>query len=443
MSNIVDFAVDYTKQRASHLIDEAALLRDRLQQQAEEFKDEKIRMLKEFELEKKRWIAQSIFNKLDGLFESAMSVVLIKTKEAADDPYMPRFVKGWVDAIIDSVWPDVKCEVRDAVITGIRTDVTIFHGEPTCCGNPIAFVRYTLYPYDRNIWRKIRDPVWWLLMLLYCFPRYAVSQFFFGLTFLFIDHEDEYQLEQYILSFKSIQFVSLGILSTMVGAGQYYYCTTKSPSTCPTDSAREELYTLGLFVMQIFVVWIAFLMIPHAQRKGGQYYQVQKASLSKVKADDGHVPTLGEVLLNENFTSASQQVDEQAAEASRRRLMGFLVYDFIIFLICAGLSCFVAFYNVMDTSANVTSNNGGVTDDNWKFTSALYWIKVLYGFLSFPFVILSLPLFSTLISHARPTGYNRWGRTVPYIGHEEECPVPWDPERGKKADEVKDPAKVA
>eukprot|EP01063_Lacrimia_lanifica_P022346 TRINITY_DN2997_c0_g1_i1.p1 TRINITY_DN2997_c0_g1~~TRINITY_DN2997_c0_g1_i1.p1 ORF type:complete len:583 (+),score=220.98 TRINITY_DN2997_c0_g1_i1:92-1840(+) len=61
--------------------------------------------------------------------------------------------------------------------------------------------------------------------------------------------------------------------------------------------------------------------------------------------------------------------------------------------------------------------------DHWRIETTLYMARVLYGLLSFPFFILSLPLFETIVTHSKRTGYTRRGQCVPYIGEKKKSNV--------------------
>ena len=175
-----------------------------LAQQASEFAEEKSRMIKQFEQEKKLLLANKIKAGLDGVFDYAMDEFAYHIKDLFEDPYRPAWAKAMMNDIIDAIWPDVKDEFKDVILTGLAGVTGIEHGEPfCCCPGPLAWVRYTLYPYDRNIWRLIRDPFWWLWKLLFIFPKWGISQVSYGLWFLALDKGDEYQLQEFIIMFKS------------------------------------------------------------------------------------------------------------------------------------------------------------------------------------------------------------------------------------------------
>lgn len=52
---------------------------------------------------------------------------------------------------------------------------------------------------------------------------------------------------------------------------------------------------------------------------------------------------------------------------------------------------------------------------DWRLWSKLYWIRVVSGFLAFPFIFFKIPVLNTLLLHTSRTGYDRKGRTVPVI----------------------------
>lgn len=416
-------------------------LKNRLMKQAEEFKEEKLGMLKAFEEEKRNMIKNAIMAKLNAIFDHAFNVAGEHLKDKMKDPYMPRFVQRLIDDLVDAIWPDVKIEAKDVILTGVAPTPVITHGDPVGCpGNMVAFVRHSLYPYNKSIWRKIfecsfKNWFYWLFTLASLVPRFGIGQITYLLLFFFIDKSDEFQLQQYITSFKALQFINLGVLSALIGAVQYYLCTTQVPPTCQSDAPQEELYTVGLFVLQVLFVWIAFCMLGSSIPKGGISYQLEQNSKANIQTmRRGGASILEDIAMDRKsagadlLTNMHYESEAQVSERSRRRLTRFLVYDMIIFLFCAGLTAWMAFGNLLDSKANVdVKESKSVSNSNWKFTMSLYWIKALYGILSFPFVLLKLPVISSFICHARPTGYNPFGRTVPYLGHPEASATPWNP----------------
>lgn len=426
----------FFRDAASNVADRVGDAMDSLKKQVEELKEEKLKMLREFEDEKRRLIATTIMGKLTQLFDHAMRMLCELVKEqATDDAFMPECVKNMILNLIDSLFPDFKAEVKDAVMTEIvDMDHRIEHGDKPCfghccCHSPISFLRYTLYPYDRNVWRLIRDPFWWFFNLVSLVPRYAIAQIYYCLLFFVIDKGDEYQLVRFISDFKSLQFVNLGFLSAMIGSVQYFICTSQVPDTCSTYAPQESLFTVGLFVLQVILVWTTFGLISCSTQKGGIYHQLTREAKKQIHETAEDKSKLSgsftAVFMGEQVTKEAYEVDEELALLSRGRLLALLIYDLIIFLICVALTIWVAFANLLDTDSSVQKKGA----DTWKFQASLYWIKAFYGLMSFPFLLLKVPGIKALYSHAKPTGYNPYGNTVRFLGKEEEGPVPWEPNR--------------
>jgi hypothetical protein len=413
-------AVDDVKGR---LGDEAAELRGAVQR----LKTEKLQALHELEEAKKAAVAHALFDKVNAIFDYIFEDLgdFVKAK-LTDDEYMPRAVKRFVRTMVNAVWPDIRMEAKHSCIEAVTVEDPLEHGAPNCRCSPLALVRYTLFPYDRNIWRHIRDPLWWLLTIVSVVPVYAISQLWYMLMLFIIDKNDEFQLQLYITNFKALQWVALGVLSCVVGALQYYMCTTAAPSTCHRDGPREGVFTVGVFVVQIFFLWAALYLSRKAQKKGGQYYQMTAAARAvKRGRRKDKAGSLLAVCTGQALQEAAYEANRKQEKVSRRRLLRLLIYDLVIFILCLVLTAFAAFYNTLDDRSHVTYHDGGAGDANWKFGATLFWIKAFYGLMSFPFVLLKVPALNTLFSHAKPTGYNRYGNTVPFRGVEELCATPW------------------
>jgi hypothetical protein len=50
-----------------------------------------------------------------------------------------------------------------------------------------------------------------------------------------------------------------------------------------------------------------------------------------------------------------------------------------------------------------------------EINGLFYFAKVIYGTLSFPFIIFSIPLFIKLFTTASPTAYDYHGNVIPMI----------------------------
>lgn len=402
----------------------------------EELKDEKLRMLEEWKEEKKREFRMLIQSKLERLYDHAMNVVSDHLKDGMKDPDMPDCVANFIDELVDSIWPDVKIEVKDKLLTGLGPTQLLEHGDPpSCCTWLPAKIRYVLFPYDKSIWGQMKNPFWWLFLLASLVPRYGIGQISYIIIFFFLDCSDEFQLFQYIINFKALQFVTLGVLSAVIGAVQYYICTTTVPMSCEDYAPMEELWSIAIFFIQVVMVWIAFILMAYSKKKGGAHYlltqEAKAAQMRTVHTAEQRKAALERIsTTDEILTTMAVENEEELKNRTRARMRGYLIYDLLCFLLCLGLGLWMAFGNLMDSSANVDIHDADtIKKDNWKFVMSLYWIKALFGFLSFPFALLKIPVITSFLSHAKPTGYNPYGNTVPLLGRPENGPVPWDPTR--------------
>lgn len=89
-----------------------------------------------------------------------------------------------------------------------------------------------------------------------------------------MDKTDEYQLIHFILRLKGTQFISLGVIEGLGAWAKYYYCATWNYGVidaCAIDGPGDQTYFVAEivgFVVQMFLVWLCFLYLPHSIVKG-------------------------------------------------------------------------------------------------------------------------------------------------------------------------------
>merc|ERR1719473_1148820 len=94
----------------------------------------------------------------------------------------------------------------------------------------------------------------------------------------------------------------------------------------------------------------------------------------------------------------------------------FLFWDTFFFAVCLTIPMYTL----------STRGGGDVKHDDWVLAQAVFASQVLYGLLSVPFFLFTLPGLQRVLTHAMPTAYDEKGR----------CRAP------KKADEAKREEKV-
>jgi hypothetical protein len=197
---------------------------------------------------------------------------------ATDDPYMPEFVRRRVRSALDVVAKDFRLERSEFLdkALGTATNIPAVHTiegihKPNCI---VALVRYHKYPFDKSIWQQLRDPFWLLMNILKAIPFSGIQPACFAVLLLFIDRTDEFQLVQFVLSFKSIQFFTSGVILSLVGGASYFNCVTLQPAshTCAENGpgASSNVYFDGAgFVLMIVLTWVSMVLMRSAVPKGG------------------------------------------------------------------------------------------------------------------------------------------------------------------------------
>jgi len=278
-----------------------------------------------------------------------------------------------------------------------------------------AFFRYHLFPYDQSIWGQIKDPAFVVFKLLCMLPIVGVLPAMYIFVLLVIDREDEYQLIQFIMSFKGTQFFSLGVTKMIVGSVLLYLCAVDDQQDCKSmwswDSVLEAISVL-LFVIQVVTTWVAFLHIPSSKKKGSWHTLLKEEHRKKGihLGDEFYETSIAEVRKDRYVD------DERDVPKETHILMNWLIYDFVIFLLCLIALMLAMFAHTKEEARVIGGKREGGVASNWRFTLTVFLIQVFYGLMSAPFLFFQVPLVSTWFTHARPTGYTRNGHTVPYMG---------------------------
>lgn len=313
---------------------------------------------------------------------------------AADalDPDMPTPLRRALAHALRLFFADVEIEAKRALL-GLLAHRRAPPLEPPaprgCVPRALHGLRslllYNLLPYDRSVWRQLRSPLFWLLKGLSLFPLYGVQPAFFLLLFALIDRSDEHQLVAFILQFKGSQFASVGALSTLLGAGWYFWAGCGTPLPL-------QLWSAALLLGQVLTVLLALALLPRSHDKG----RAPDGPDTQRKA--GAAPTEG-LPAAEEAGARPNGCCGRSQERRGGRLLPLGAYEALCALGCASLVA--------------ASYLGGDPPD--RSAEVLFWARALYGLLALPFALFVLPVLGSLLTHARPTGYDPHGRCVPVL----------------------------
>uniref|UniRef100_A0A6T0SWT4 Uncharacterized protein n=1 Tax=Alexandrium monilatum TaxID=311494 RepID=A0A6T0SWT4_9DINO len=369
------------------------------------------------------------------------------------DPDMCRCVKTRIEDLVDLFWDDLTITVektmedaKQATLGQVETDVDALAelGTPPCCLSPRwwrAKLLYHLLPFDLSIFGNLKDPVWLVLMVFMCLPSFSflrepfraipVRVPFFIIYLICVVTgcpADEFQLVQFIMAIKGLQFICSGVLMMCTAAYMYYMCVHPGGThDCDTrgPGVNQDLFvSVTDWIGTCVLVWVAFLWLPCSQRSAGLRDPIED------QIGDGNAGNAN----NSAGPQEPQEAEVGCCGAKRwegekgGRLRGWLGYDFCCFLISVAICYLLLCIDMGHMRPGGTKSNGfppanEIFDEavaeaqKWTGHAAIYWARIVYALLSFPFLFFWIPGLQGILTHTRITGYNKNGVCVPYTLH--------------------------
>ena len=160
-----------------------------------------------------------------------------------------------------------------------------------------AKVLYTLDPVGISIWKRMKSPLWWFLELIQHFPFYGIQTMVMLFYFTLMEKTDEFQLVKYIVSFKKLQFVTIGCLNGLVAYIKYFICISTRPSkedhdhvnACSRKGKADSLtyfIQISTFIIKIALIWACYFMLPFSKKIGQPCFRIRKLDDSGKLADN-------------------------------------------------------------------------------------------------------------------------------------------------------------
>lgn len=369
------------------------------------------------------------------------------------DPDMCQCVRTRMEDLVDLFWDDLTITVekamedtKQATLGQVETDVDSLAelGTPPMCLSPTWFrakVLYHLLPFDLSIFGNLKDPVWYILMVFMCMPCFSflpepyrdipVRVPFFCMYLLFIVTgcpADEFQLVQFIMAIKGLQFICSGVLMMCIAAYMYYMCVHPGGfHTCDTAGPgvkQDIVVSIADWIGTCVLVWVAFLWLPCSERSAG-------ARDIAIEEADNAPPAPGSPTGSNDAEEARGRGCCGATERNTEkggRLRGWLGYDFCCFLLSVAICYLLMAVDKGHMRPGGQKSEGFPPPDEiwdsavseahkWTGHAAIYWARIVYALLSFPFLFFWIPGLQGILTHTRITGYNKNGVCVPFMLH--------------------------
>lgn len=330
----------------------------------------------------------------------------VAKQKATADPDMWRCVRPMVRSAVDGIWVDVEKEVErnleQAMLAQENNDDADGPSSTICCCCLYirACILHHYIPHDKSFFGKAKDPIWLLITAVILLPVFGVRVMMFSLILLLIlfpGPPDEFQLVQFILRFKGSQCLTSGILGMCLASVQYFLCYSTEKTGGGTllkcieangPGSVEYLWEELLdYIGSIALVWIAFCFLPCSETHSEDVSRVQT------------------IHKDEDETYCCCLTGKRTRGG---RLSKLLWYDVFTFTLSA-VTLAAAIVGTCDTKKSIAE----LAEDP-QLKACVFWCKVLYALLSFPFLLFVVPVLTTVLTHCDQTGYNEHGACVKF-----------------------------
>jgi len=287
-----------------------------------------------------------------------------------------------------------------------------------------AKILHSLLPADTNKFGLARDPVSLAIIIAKTTSTYGINVIIFVWLFLLIDRSDEAQLVRYILSFKTFQFIS-GLISAAQLGFSLMTClentaldsTYSCQATAPGQGSTQP-WKMFLELVRVMLLLACGVILAGGGAWGGPE-EILALEEVRVAAATGKLissrkPPKGSTYVQLEPDGPPTRAQIKKALAAARLKFGvprgrggvlpkFLLLDFTIIIVLL-LSLALKLLTLYLKGA-----------PGWIFWSMIYYTKLTWALLSFPFLLFLAPVLGTSLHHARPTGYDQAGNLAPLL----------------------------
>lgn len=260
-----------------------------------------------------------------------------------------------------------------------------------CLASRAAFLRRYL-PHDKSIFGRVKDPLWWLVVLAMVIPVFGIRVFISGMVLILLivpERPDMHQLILWLLRFKASQFMTEGVLVAAADsvarlAGFRRDMSSGSQATPPGFADYEPFWSiLADYLCSPLLTWLAFFAFRYLGRDAGKEEEAAESERGS----------------SARSSSTSCRQIEYSSLARKLSLL-VIVWD---------VACFVLSLMLLAWYLRGTST----TAATWRqLRSFLLGCRTIYALMMLPLAV-AYALYEAMILVSSPrTGYNKQGACV-------------------------------
>eukprot|EP00927_Polykrikos_kofoidii_P070633 TRINITY_DN67046_c0_g1_i1.p1 TRINITY_DN67046_c0_g1~~TRINITY_DN67046_c0_g1_i1.p1 ORF type:complete len:842 (+),score=95.33 TRINITY_DN67046_c0_g1_i1:67-2592(+) len=388
------------------------------------------------------------------------------------DPDMWPWLRDASRVVFDGVWADVEHEVERTISSALNEQKRDTETQGPSSSNRAvaswlrfrAFVLHHYLPHDTSFFGQLKDPIYLMIMFVMFTPLPGLQFVIFLvllLMLLFPGPPDEFQIVNFVTMAKSMQCISSGFFALGKAATAYFVCYSWHKDAlleCMDNSFPStsfSFFTLLDYFGASVLVWIACCHWNQKREEeldeeqgggcggggsatvegGGKYLCCKSEHIGAVRpvsADSASVSAASAGIRTAGEACACGAAARIVAVATRAVKSCFYVFSwapsthsdrhvrhgFLRKLLrydacCCGLSLLM-----LSVLTAFTCGVGACSEfshaGSAQFKANVFWCRVTYSILSFPFFTFVIPGLLTILTHSDPTGFNIHGACVTY-----------------------------
>jgi hypothetical protein len=200
-----------------------------------------------------------------------------KIKESIHAAGEPAMLARFLDNVFGPFWKEVEKSLLDSFIleTGFQFKEyrkSLGRHKAEAPTEPIEWCRATLLhamePCDLSLFGRIRNPLYAAIFMAFLFPLFGVDSIMVILYWICQKKVDEFQLVNFIIKSKGLQFITGGLIGGALGFVKLFRCSTTEdidgPKGCEYKApgvTKFFRFQFALLLVRSVLVWITFILL--------------------------------------------------------------------------------------------------------------------------------------------------------------------------------------